>query len=103
MRITVTAEDAGTRLDKLLVKSLPGVGRAQVKRLFDKDRVHMVGPGDRMRRAHKGDVCAEGQIVEVDVTEQSSEAVADTEAPLVVILETDKIVVLDKPAGQPSA
>jgi 23S rRNA pseudouridine1911/1915/1917 synthase len=103
MRITVTADDAGSRLDKLLVKNLPGIGRAQVKRLFDKNRVRTIGANDRTYRAQKGDVCTAGQIVEVDVDEQTSEAIADAEAPLVVVLETDRIVVLDKPAGQPSA
>jgi 23S rRNA pseudouridine1911/1915/1917 synthase len=103
MRITVTLEDVGSRLDKLLVKNLPGVGRAQVKRLFDKDRVRTIGPEARPRRAQKGDVCTVGQVIEVDIEEQTTDAVADTGAPIVVVLETDKIVVLDKPAGQPSA
>jgi inorganic pyrophosphatase/exopolyphosphatase len=70
MRITVTAEDAGARLDKLLVKNLAGVGRAQVKRLFDRNRVHVVDANDRQRRAQKGDVCQVGQIIDVDVETQ---------------------------------
>ncbi|MFO0611039.1 MAG: RluA family pseudouridine synthase [Polyangiaceae bacterium] len=106
MRITVTADEAGTRLDKLLVKHLTAVGRAQVKRLFEEDRVHLVlaNPrGERMQRARKGDVCAAGQVFELGVEEQSSEALADEGAPLEVLLETDQIVVVEKPAGQPSA
>lgn len=106
MRITVTADEAGTRLDKLLVGRLTAVGRAQVKRLFDEERVHLVldnERGQRMQKARKGDVCAEGQVFEVGVQEETSEALADEAAVLEVLLETDQIVVVEKPAGQPSA
>lgn len=110
MRITVTTSDAGTRLDKLLVKHLTAVGRAQVKRLFDEDRVHLVlandparGGGERKVKARKGDVCTDGQVFDVGVDELSSEAIAEPEARLDVVLETDLIVVVEKPAGQPSA
>lgn len=110
MRITVTASDAGTRLDKLLVKHLTAVGRAQVKRLFDEDKVHLVlandperGGGERKVRARKGDVCADGQVFAIDLEEQSSEAVPEPDAPLDVVLETPEVVVVEKPAGQPSA
>ena len=103
MRITVTAEDAGARLDKLLVKNLAGVGRAQVKRLFDRNRVHVIGANDRPHRAQKGDVCQVGQIIEVDVETQSSAAVPDPSVSLDVVFETEQVVVVDKPAGQPSA
>jgi 23S rRNA pseudouridine1911/1915/1917 synthase len=103
MRITVSAADAGTRLDKLLVKSIPGVGRAGVKRLFEKARVRLVTEGGGTRKASKGDVGAEGQVIEVDVEEASPGATPDPDAPLHVVLETDRVLVLEKPAGQPTA
>lgn len=103
MRITITAADAGTRLDKLLVKSIPGVGRAGVKRLFERDRVRLVLPSGSFRKAAKGDVGSEGQILEVDVEDTETGAVPDPDAPLAVVLETDRVLVLEKPAGQPTA
>jgi 23S rRNA pseudouridine1911/1915/1917 synthase len=106
MRITVTAKEAGTRLDKLLVSRLTAVGRTQVKRLFDEERVHLVldnERGQRMQKARKGDVCVAGQVFEVGVQEETSEALPEADATLEVLLETDQIVVVEKPAGQPSA
>jgi len=103
MRITVTAEEAGTRIDKLIVKHVVGIGRAQVKRLFERDRVHTVTASGRSRRAQKGEVCETGQVVEVDVEEQTAAALPDPSVELSIVLETDKVVVIDKPAGQPSA
>ena len=69
MKITITELDAGTRLDKLLVQLLPGLGRAGAKRLFSEGRVRVLGVGKSGagRRASKGDVAAAGEVLEVDV------------------------------------
>ncbi len=56
-----------------------------------------------MHRAAKGDVGLEGQIIEVDVEEGEPGAVPDPDAPLTVVFETNHVLVLDKPAGQPTA
>ncbi len=64
------------------------------------------GPGwGRARRAVKGDVATAGEALEIDLAENAlgSAAVPDPEAPLHVLLETPQVVVLDKPAGQPTA
>jgi len=103
MRFTVLSDEAGMRLDKLLCGKLPGIGRATVKRLFVDARVRLVRDGGGTRRAAKGDVAAEGQVVEVDVAVTDVTAVPDPDAPLLVVLETEQIVVIDKPAGQPTA
>ncbi len=117
MRIPILAADAGTRLDKLIVQKVPGLGRREAKRLFDEGKVRIVirhvegapstpgSTGERARRAVKGDVAATGDALEIDLAEnaQGSAAVPDPEAPLHVLLETPQLVVLDKPAGQPTA
>ncbi len=103
MRITVTAEEAGTRIDKLIVKHLTGAGRAQVKRLFERDRVRTLSASGRPRRAQKGEIVEAGQVVEVEVEETTAAAVADPNVVLDIVFETDLVVVVDKPAGQPSA
>lgn len=98
MQFVVEPEQAGMRLDKLVCDKLPGVGRAAVKRLFVEGRVR-VGTS----RAAKGDVATQGATVEVDVESMDAAAVAEPDAPLQVVLETDAILVLEKPAGQPTA
>jgi 23S rRNA pseudouridine1911/1915/1917 synthase len=104
VRIPITEADAGARLDKLLVQKVPGLGRREAKRLFEEGKVRLVS-GERGRRAVKGDVAAAGDALEIDLDEsaQGSAALPDPEAPLHVLLETPQVVVLDKPAGQPTA
>lgn len=106
MRISIPAAEAGVRLDKLLVQKVPGIGRAGAKRLFSEGRVRIVPGGEgRGRRAAKGDVAAENDVIEIELdTERPTEgAVADPDAPLQIVLETATAIVVDKPAGQPTA
>lgn len=106
MKITIADGQAGTRIDKLLVQAVPGLGRAAAKRLFERGRVRIVPAGEeRGRRASKGDVAALGDVLEVELEEAEAKgaAVAEPEAALGVALERDDLVVLEKPAGQPTA
>lgn len=105
MKIEVTGTLAGTRLDKLVIGQIPGLGRAAAKRLFDEGHVRIVPAGrDRPRNAAKGDLAASGDVVEVDFdTDAAAGAVADPEAPLDVVLERDDLLIVHKPAGQPTA
>jgi 23S rRNA pseudouridine1911/1915/1917 synthase len=106
VRISITGAEAGSRLDKLLVQKVPGLGRAGAKRLFTEGRVRVFPGGEgRGRRADKGDVAAEHDVIELDLDEaaRGSAAVPDPAAPLEIVLETPLVLVVDKPAGQPTA
>ncbi|MFO0756301.1 MAG: RluA family pseudouridine synthase [Byssovorax sp.] len=106
MRIPLSDADAGVRLDKLLILKVPGLGRAAAKRLFADGKVRLCpGGAERGPRAQKGDVAAVGDVIEVDLdpTQASAGCVPEPDAPLSVVLETPTVVVVDKPAGQPSA
>lgn len=97
--LPVSERHAGERIDKFLVAELPGLGRARARKLFEAGRVRRNG-----RRARKGDLVEAGDEVAVELPETlSTEAIPEPEAPLVVLLETDEVLVLDKPAGQPTA
>lgn len=106
IKFAVNEEQAGVRLDKLLLQAVPALGRAGAKRLFEdgKVRVHDAG-AERGRRVSKGDVAKAGDVVSIDVAPeaQSQAAAPDAALPLAVVFETDKVLVFDKPAGQPSA
>jgi 23S rRNA pseudouridine1911/1915/1917 synthase len=104
VRIPISDADAGARLDKLLVQKVPGLGRAGAKRLFAEGRVRLVS-GERGRKASKGDVATAGDALEIDLVEsaQGSAALPDPDAPLDVVLETPHVIVVNKPAGQPTA
>lgn len=106
MKITVTDAQAGVRLDKLLLEGMPTLGRAGAKRLFEAGKVRLhEGGGEKGRRVAKGDVAAAGDVVsvEVDADALPAGAVPEPSSPLTVVLETKDFVVVDKPAGQPSA
>ncbi|AKT42645.1 RluA family pseudouridine synthase [Chondromyces crocatus] len=107
MKFTITDLEAGSRLDKLLVQLVPGLGRAAAKRLFDEGRVRVVAPErtGRGRVASKGDVAAAGEVIELDLEpdDASGAAIPEPDAPLQVILERHDLVIVDKPAGMPTA
>jgi 23S rRNA pseudouridine1911/1915/1917 synthase len=106
VRITISDAEVGTRLDKLLVQKVPGLGRAGAKRLFGEGRVRVLAGGEgRGHRADKGDVAVLTDVIELDIDEaaQGSSAVPDPDLPLEVVLETADLVIVDKPAGQPTA
>jgi 23S rRNA pseudouridine1911/1915/1917 synthase len=122
LRVLVTPELAGERIDKLLVRALARqpaapvaagsevlLGRAGVKQLFASGSVWLVGADGQRRPAAKGESAIVGETVLVCRSAEELELAAshaatpDAEATLRVVLETASIVVVDKPAGQPCA
>lgn len=94
--LTVAPERAGTRLDLFVGEAL-SLSRAQLKRLFEEDRVRVNG-----RKAKKGQPVQAGQQISVEPLDTHVEAVADATIPLVVLHEDDALIVVDKPGGTPS-
>jgi 23S rRNA pseudouridine1911/1915/1917 synthase len=89
----------GARLDKAVAQLLPDLSRARVKRAIELGAVRVNG-----RRLPKGGAVAKGDAVRIDVAQVTdAPAVATPELPLKVILETEQLVVVDKPANQPTA
>lgn len=94
----------GARLDKALTELVPRASRARVKKAIESGSVRVNG-----RRARKGTQVKTGDALSVSLevgTElASSDAPATPEpgAPLQVRWKTPKLLVVDKPAGQPSA
>jgi 23S rRNA pseudouridine1911/1915/1917 synthase len=94
---TITAVEAGQRLDKVLVGHLPQLGRRQARKLFEAGAVRVNG-----RRAAGGRPARAGEAVVVTLAEPGH-AFPEPDAPLCVHLETAQLLVIDKPAGQPTA
>jgi 23S rRNA pseudouridine1911/1915/1917 synthase len=89
----------GARLDKAIAQLLPEFSRARVKRAIDLGAVRVNG-----RRLPKGGTVAKGDALRIDVAQVAdAPAVATPEAPLKVVLETAQLVIVDKPANQPTA
>ncbi|HVU05756.1 MAG TPA: RluA family pseudouridine synthase [Polyangiaceae bacterium] len=93
---TVGPDERGERLDRVVVRHVPALGRRAAASLFAEGRVFVRG-----RVARKGDPATDGDVVTLSVT---STAPIDPEpGDLVVVLERPDLVVVDKPAGMPTA
>ncbi|HVW24217.1 MAG TPA: RluA family pseudouridine synthase [Polyangiaceae bacterium] len=91
----VTRDEAGRRVDKLVAEHGKSGGRRKVAELFERGAVRVGG-----HVVKKGAVAREGDSVSVHL----SDAIRpEPDAPLVVRLETRDVVVVDKPASQPTA
>src|SRR5580693_3790746 len=89
----------GARLDKGIAQLLPELSRARIKRAIELGAVRVNG-----RRMPKGGTLSEGDAVRIDVAQVVDvPAVGSPDAPLKIVLETDQIVIVDKPPGQATA
>lgn len=94
----VPAELEGARLDKAIVQLVPELSRARARRAIELGVVRVNG-----RRLPKGGTLASGDKLAIDVAQVAdAPAVPVPDAPLHVLFETASVVVVDKPAGQPT-
>jgi len=98
-RFVVEASQAGERLDKFVIAVVPGLGRKGARRLFEEGKVRING-----KRPRKGDLARQGDQVVIALPDAGGpNAVPQSSAVLLVRLETAQAVVVEKPAGQPTA
>lgn len=97
---TVTEALSGARLDKAIVALAPGASRARVKRAIEEGQIKVNG-----RSVPKGGVVRAGDVIELDdvIVGTDDTCVADPSLPLVVRFESPEVLIVDKPAGQPTA
>jgi 23S rRNA pseudouridine1911/1915/1917 synthase len=93
----VTAAEAGQRLDKVLVTREPSLSRRTAAELCASGRVWVDG-----RPARKGELARVEALISFEIP-ATSRARPDACAPLEVVLERSDVVVVNKPAGQPTA
>jgi 23S rRNA pseudouridine1911/1915/1917 synthase len=85
--------DVSGRLDRALADAL-GLGRAAVKRAFALGEVRVRG-----RRARASDPAEPGLPVELEVEDALAPPAPEPDAPLRVLAESARALVVDKPAG----
>jgi len=97
----VPEELDGARVDKAALALVTGLSRAQVKRAIQEGTIRV---GGRIRP--KGSAVAAGEVLSI-TTEAEAEgdgsAVPTPDAPLTVVYESPLVVIVEKPAGQPTA
>lgn len=93
----VTQEDSGARLDVHLSRRIAELGRTAARELCARGLVAVNG-----RRPRKSAVLEAGQLIEVRLEDALGHARPEPESPLEVMLESDALVVANKPAGLPA-
>ena len=96
LRAVIADELSEHRADDAVLRSFPGFSRKEVKELFEAGRVRGSG-----RRLKKGDRVSRG--TELTVEAPSLPITPDASIPLQVLFESDDFVIVDKPAGLPTA
>ncbi|MDQ7027894.1 MAG: RluA family pseudouridine synthase [Anaerolineae bacterium] len=88
-----TIQNAGERLDKILVARLPDFSRAQIQHMISNGLVKVDGQSAKSGHKMKG-----GERVVVDIPPNEEQIIAPEDIPLMVVYEDDDIAVIDKGA-----
>jgi 23S rRNA pseudouridine955/2504/2580 synthase len=100
---TVGSEDAGSRVDKVLMRLLPGVPRTRILRLLRRGEVRLNG-----RRTGGEARVAEGDVLRIppvlleappDTVSPRASAQLIRQVEAAILLEDPRILVVNKPAG----
>ncbi|MBT8481143.1 MAG: RluA family pseudouridine synthase [Myxococcales bacterium] len=96
IELEIEGEDVGERLDVFVARRVPDLSRARAKGLIEKGEVRVDG-----RRVKKSYALAAGDRVTLEDLPGPADfyAAPDPNVALEVVLETDRYVVVDKPAG----
>ncbi len=93
-RFTVSATDAGRRLDLYLASRLPDLSRTRIQELIDEGHVRVSGRSSR--RAHR---VAAREVIEIEILPRPPLSAAPEEIPIELLYEDPDFVVVNKPAG----
>jgi 23S rRNA pseudouridine1911/1915/1917 synthase len=93
-RFTVSASDAGRRLDQYLAAQLPELSRTRIQELIDEGHARISGRSPR--RSHR---LSAGEIIEIEVLPRPPLAAVPEEIPIQILYEDPDFVVVNKPAG----
>lgn len=91
--LTVTAEEAGARLDAYLA-SATELTRSAAARLMEEEQVTLNG-----KRANKKDKVKAGDVIIVLLPEPEPDAATPQDIPLDIVYEDEDILVVNKPCG----
>jgi 23S rRNA pseudouridine1911/1915/1917 synthase len=96
LRVVISDALAGHRADDAVLRSFSGFSRKEVKALFEAGRVRGSG-----RRLKKGDRVERGMALTVEAP--GVPIAPDSTIALTVLFESEDFVIVDKPAGLPTA
>ena len=91
---TLTADQAGERLDAFLARSLPDLTRSAAQRLLEEGAVTLGG-----KPAKKNTKTAPGDVVELTLPDPQPVEVLPQNIPLDIVYEDADVIVVNKPVG----
>jgi 23S rRNA pseudouridine1911/1915/1917 synthase len=94
LRVEVTPELVGTRLDQAVASRLPGVSRARVRRLIEEGAVTVSGA--RSKPSHRLRL---GELICAEIPAPVPDRLEAEPIPLDVVYEDEHLIVVNKPAG----
>lgn len=94
LEFDVSPDEAGERMDKIVIRRVTGLGRRRARELFESGAVSADG-----KAATKGQTAVGGERVTVRLADVSA-VTPEPEGPLTIRLERPDLVVISKPAGQ---
>lgn len=94
IRLRVTAEFNGQRLDHVLTAQIPDHTRSQIQRLIKRGLAHV---GDKA--GHASTVVRDGDLVTLEIPPPEPASPQPEALPVTIVYDDADIVVVDKPAG----
>lgn len=95
VRFTVTAEESGKRLDKVIAGRLESYSRSQVRKLFELGNVYV----DRKDVSAGKQKVAEGMQIYLRIPQQEHLEIRPENIPLDIVYEDEDVMVINKKRG----
>ncbi|MBQ1251167.1 MAG: RNA pseudouridine synthase, partial [Clostridia bacterium] len=91
---TVTAEEAGQRLDGFLAEAMEELSRSRIQNLCEASQIVVNG-----KTAKKNQKLKAGDTIEVEVPAPAPTEIVPQDIPLDIVYEDDSVLVINKPKG----
>ena len=97
--VSVAAEDAGARLDRLLAARIPALSRSRLKALILEGQVSIAGAQAARTILDPSAEVKSGDVITVNLPPPQDAKPVGENIPLAIVYEDDDLIVIDKPAG----
>lgn len=94
LQISITAEEAGQRLDRAVAANCPELSRTRAQELIEQGLVRLNG-----KVAKDSQKVRAGDTIEVELEQRAAPSAEAEAIPLEVLYEDDDVIAVNKPAG----
>ena len=97
--VTISAEEQGQRLDRVLASRIPTLSRSRLKALILSGQIWVVGPSADYTILDPAAGVKSGDIIVVNLPAPEAAEPQGEDIPLNIVYEDDDLIVIDKPSG----